>query len=189
LLVLARLFLQEVLNVTAFYMVELAFPFPAERAGFDDFYSGHIDMLLSIEGLNAAQRFEARHEALAPFMAIYSLAHDAVLESDGYTSRAGPDSVSMDYRPKMLNWKRNVVTGPQLHLDVPMDGWLVIVDRMADDSPALPAKFLPFKPIALDMTVAERGVLVGQDSDPPQIEAQTGWIVRSMKPLHLRRES
>ena len=175
--------------MTAFYMVELAFPFPDERAGFDAFYSKHIDMLLSIEGINAAQRFEATHAALAPFMAIYSLAHEAVLESDGYTSRAGPNSVSMDYRPKMLNWKRNVVTGPHLHLDVALDGWLQIVDRMSDDSPALPAQFLAFKPIALDMSVVERGILVGQAGQPAPIDEQAGWVVRSMKPLHARRET
>ena len=174
--------------MTAFYMVELAFPFADERAGFDEFYSSHISMLLSIEGLNTAQRFEATHKAAAPFMAVYSLANEKVLQSPGYTSRAGPNSVSEHYRPKMLNWKRNLVTGPELEFDVPMHGWLVIVDRITQDSPPLPESFLSFKSIGLDMTFAERGILIGATGQPPVIEAQGGWVVRSMRPLHARRE-
>ncbi|MFT5448850.1 MAG: hypothetical protein ACI9DC_004035 [Gammaproteobacteria bacterium] len=174
--------------MTAFYMVELAFPFPDERTGFDQFYSGHIDMLLSIEGLDSAQRFEASHEATAPFMAIYELAHEGVLRTSAYTSRAGPNSVTERYRPKMLNWKRNVVTGPSLRLDVPVDGWLMLVDRITENSAPLPEGFVSFKAVDLDKTFVERGIASG-DGEPPSVEQQADWVVRTMKPLHARRES
>jgi hypothetical protein len=173
--------------MTAFYMVELAFPFPDERSGFDQFYSGHIDMLLSIEGLNSAQRFEATHEAVAPFMAVYELANEGVLRTTAYTSKAGPNSVTERYRPKMLNWKRNVVTGPPLHLDVAMNGWLMLIDRITEDSAPLPDKFASFKAVDLDKTFVERGIASG-DGDPPSVEQQPNWVVRTMKPLHARRE-
>jgi len=175
--------------MTAFYMVELAFPFPDERSGFDQFYSGHIDMLLSIEGLNSAQRFQATHEATAPFMAIYELANEGVLRTTAYTSRAGPNSVTERYRPKMLNWKRNVVTGPSLHLDVPTDGWLVLIDRVTETSPPLPEGFVSFKAVDLDKTFVERGIASGAGGKPPTFAQQSGWVVRTMKPLHARRES
>lgn len=175
--------------MTAFYMVELAFPFPDERTGFDQFYSGHIDMLLSIEGLNSAQRFEATHDATAPFMAIYELAHEGVLQTTAYTSKAGPNSVTERYRPKMLNWKRNVVIGPALHLDVPMGGWLVLIDRLSADSAPLPDGFVAVTPVHLDMTFIERGILPGTGGEPPTFAQQSDWVVRTMKPLHARRES
>jgi hypothetical protein len=175
---------------TTFYMVECAFPFPEERAGFDEFYQKHITMLLSIEGFRTAQRFEATHEARAPFMAIYELEAPDVLQRPTYTARAGPTSVSETYRPKMLNWDRNVVTGPTLDLDVPEDGWLVMVDRKAHDAPPLPDGFAAFVPAAqgraLDQTVVERGVKFGTGT-PIFPEETAGWIVRSMRPLHPRR--
>ena len=170
-------------------MVELSFPFPEERAGFDEFYSNHISMLLTIDGLDTAQRFETTHEAIAPFMAIYSLANDHVLQSEGYTSRAGPSSVSEDYRPKMLNWKRNVVTGPAFVIDVPMSGWLMLIDRVTEHSAPLPEGFTPFRPTELDMTFAERGILLGHSGQPPIVDNQSDWVIRRMSPLHARRES
>ena len=132
--------------MTTFYMVECAFPFPDERAGFDEFYTKHITKLLSIEGFLTAQRFEATHEAKAPFMAIYELDEPAVLQRPSYTSRAGPSSVSDTYRPKMLNWDRNVVTGPAIDVDVSEVGWLIIIDRTNEDASALPLGFRVINP-------------------------------------------
>jgi len=176
---------------TTFYMVECAFPFPDEREGFDAFYQSHITMLLSIEGFRTAQRFEATHEARAPFMAIYELEDPDVLQRPSYTSRAGPTSVSEIYRPKMLNWDRNVVTGPPLDLDVPEGGWLVIVDRKTDAAPPLPEGFGAYSPAsdgrALDQTVIERGIKFGTGTPDVPVEAP-GWTVRSMRALHPRRK-
>ena len=175
--------------MTTFYMVELSFPFPDERPGFEAFYSRHISMLLSIEGFRSAQRFEATQEAAAPLMAIYELDSPEVLSSAGYTSCAGPTSVSETYRPKMLNWDRNVVVGPELRLDVPDDGWLLLVDRKTSDSPLLPAGVLAYLPAGLDRTVVERGVQVGMGAAPDVPAQAPGLIVRFMRPLHGRREA
>ncbi|MFT5391754.1 MAG: hypothetical protein ACI8PT_001949 [Gammaproteobacteria bacterium] len=173
--------------MTTLYMVELSFPFPDERAGFDEFYSGHISMLLSIEGFRTAQRFEANGNAVAPFMAVYELDDPQVLSSDGYTSRAGPTSVSETYRPKMLNWDRNLLFGPDLSLNVPPDGWMVLIDRKRDDAPPLPAQFTPFAPVGLDQTVVERGIWTGSGSAPMAPAQRPGWVVRDMRPLHPQR--
>lgn len=175
--------------MTTLYMVELDFPFPDERAGFDEFYSGHISMLLSIDGFRSAQRFEATHEARAPFMAVYELDNPEVLSSPGYTTRAGPTSVSETYRPKMLNWDRNLVVGDSFEMAVPLDGWMVLIDRLSDDSPPLPAGFVAFEPVGLDKTVRERGIRIGASGAPDVPGPQSGWIVREMRPLHPQRTS
>jgi len=175
--------------MTTFYMVEMSFPFPEERADFDRFYDRHIGMLLSIPGFRSAQRFEATHEARAPLMAVYELDGPQVLSSEAYTSRAGPRSVSETYRPKMQSWDRNVLTGPSLRLDVPAAGWLRIVDRLEARSPPLPPGFAVFTPAGLDRTVLERGLRAGADAGamPPAPGEHSGWTVRTFRPLGVRR--
>lgn len=173
--------------MSVFYMVEMAFPYPDERAGFDDFYNNHIAMLLSIDGFLSAQRFECTHEAKSPFLALYQLSDAGALSRPSYTSRAGPASVSETYRSRIENWHRNVVDGPDLSLDIPMGGWLVVIDRLSDDAPALPEGYASFTPVGLDQSIAERGVLSGEAGEPAPPQARDGWSVRAFKALGPRR--
>jgi hypothetical protein len=174
--------------MNTFYMVEMDFPFPDERAEFDQFYDNHITMLLTVDGFLSAQRFECTHAATAPFLAVYQLADADVLDRPSYRSKGGPTSVSPTFRPRMQNWDRNLLQVDDTTLDVPMGGWMVVIDRKSDTSPPLPDGYSRMQPIGLDKTVRERGILVGTSGEPPTVpESTSDYIVRIMRPLHPRR--
>ena len=175
--------------MSTFYMVEMHYPPTEDRVRFDKFYNKHISMLLTIDGFQSAQRYETTHEARAPFMAVYRLRGPEVMTSRNYTSKAGPTSVDPDFKAKMTNWDRNLVTGDIETMDVPDDGWMVLIDRLTLDSAPLPDDFTPLEIIGLDSTIAERGVRVGESGDPAAPEARDDWIVRSFRAIHAPRHT
>ena len=171
--------------MSTFYMVEMKYPDSEPREDFDEFYYGHVSMLLTIKGFLWAQLFECIHPARAPFMAIYQLAGPEVMTSDNYTSKAGRMSVNPVIRERVTNWDRNLVTGGIDDMHVEMGGWMVLIDRLDSESPALPEGFAALEVIGLDETIAERGVLTGNSGDPATPETTPeGWIVRTLHPLH-----
>ena len=167
-----------------FYMVEMHYPLHDDREKFNDFYHKHITMLLSIDGFLTAQRYECTHEAVSPFLAVYKQRDAGVLTSDNYTSRAGRDSVDPVFKAKMTNWHRNLVEGDIEDMNLGENGWLVLIDRNADDAPALPKAFTPLQIIGLDETIKQRGVLIGQSDEPTKPADHDGWTVRTLRPIH-----
>jgi hypothetical protein len=171
--------------VSTFYMVEMHYPETEDRAQFDAFYAKHISMLLTIDGFLSAQRYKCSHAAKAPYLAVYKLRDPAVMESENYTSKAGRSSVNPTFRAKMTNWDRNLVQGDLADMEVGADGWLVLIDRLTPDSPALPEGFTRLRVAGLDATIAERGVRIGQGGAPVDPgPAPAGWTVRSFRPIH-----
>ena len=165
-------------------MVEMHYPLDEDRAKFNAFYDKHITMLLSIDGFMSAQRYECTHEARSPFLAVYRHRDRHVITSDNYTSRAGPTSVDPVFKAKMTNWDRNLVEGDIENMDIGETGWLIVIDRLNAESAPLPEGFASLEVIGLDATIAERGVLKGQDGAPPDIKSQDGWSVRTFRPIH-----
>lgn len=80
-----------------------------------------------------------------------------------------------------------MVDGDIADMDVGEDGWLVLIDRLAADSPPLPEGFTSLKIIGLDATIAERGVKIVQNSEPISPTAQDSWSVRTFRPIHSPR--
>lgn len=171
--------------MSIFYMVEMNYPETESRDELDVFYTGHIDMLLTIEGFLSAQRFECVHRARAPFMAIYKLADPSVMTSENYTSKAGRMSVKATMRERMTNWDRNLVSGAIGGMDVAMGGWMVLIDRLDPASPPLPDGFAPLTIIGLDKTLAERGIRLADSGEPVAPDAPPpGWTIRTLRPIH-----
>ena len=174
-------------------MVEMDFPFPEERAGFDTFYAERISMLLYIDGFLSAQRFEANSAVLAPFLAIYEIASPEVLTSAAYASKAGPAAVPDAYKSKFRNWNRDLFTAASCDLAVPLEGWMTVIDRLNTKSMNLPDEYIALTPIGLDRSIVERGIRIDGGGDPvvSDVPSDTGpgWRVRTMKPLHAVRMS
>ena len=171
--------------MTTFYMVEMHYPASEDRERFDAFYYKHITMLLTIDGFLSAQRYETTFDARAPFLAVYRLRDPGVMTSENYTSKAGRSSVDPVFRAKMTNWDRNLVQGDIDTMDVPEGGCLVLIDRLAADSPPLPDGFTPLEIVGLDATIAQRGVRIFANAkDAPDIPAAGNWTVRTFRPIH-----
>ena len=165
------------------YMVELDFPHPAMLDEWNRWYTGHLRMLLSIPGLESAQRFQATTPTRSPYVAIYTIADEGVMTSPAYLAKAGRKSPGQ-WAPLMTNWDRNVLDGIDRAPEVPMDGWVAIYDRLAPDAPPLPEGYVPLRPVALDRTIAERGLLFGRaGAEPPAWREHDGVHIRICKPL------
>lgn len=173
--------------MSTFYMVEMHYPASEDRARFDEFYHKHITMLLTIDGFKSAQRYECSQEAKAPFLAVYQLRGPEVMTSENYTSRAGRDSVDPTFKAHMTNWHRNLVQGDIANMDVPEEGWMVLIDRLGADSPPLPEGFTSLQIVGLDETIVERGVRIGQSGAPVAPEANEGWTLRTFRAIHQPR--
>ena len=147
------------------YMVELDMPHPELLEDWHRWYGGHLQMLLSIPGLLSAQRFEASTPTPSPFVAIYTIADAGVMTSPAYRAKAGPKSPGR-WATLMTNWYRNVLDGIERAPEVPPAGWLAIYDRLTPSAPPLPAGYIALRPIALDRSILERGLLFGPEGAP-----------------------
>ena len=175
------------LKRVTYYMVECDYPHKtdAQRIAFDEFYWGHVSMLLTIPGFLSAQRFHCDQPVKAPFLALYKLAGPEVMTSCQYTSKAGRMSVDPNFRSNMTNWDRNLVQGPEgmpeLDLATEMESVLTLIDRCNIDAPPLPVGFTPLTVVGLDRTIAERGVTVGATKFA---KTHPDWEVRRWQPIH-----
>src|SRR3977135_1765709 len=109
------------------YMVEMALIDVARRAEWDDWYLSHMKKLISIPGIQATQRFESLEPQASPFVALHQVTAPDGVTWQIYRAKAGPGGTG-EWRERMNNWHRNLLSGIDETPDVPMDGALVIVE-------------------------------------------------------------
>jgi hypothetical protein len=159
------------------YMVEMALIDIARRAEWDDWYLSHMKRLISIPGIQATQRFEALAPHESPFVALHQVTGPDVFTSVAYRAKAGPGGTG-EWRERMNNWHRNLLSGVDETPDVPMDGALVIVE--AGISVPIPVQWT--ESIGLDRSVRQRGIaIVASRAAAETLLGHSG--VRVCKPL------
>ena len=141
------------------YCVELAFSEPAREAQWNDWYSEHLDILLSVPGFSTAQRFMSTAPCRAPYLAAYSVASAEVFESGPYQQRGGRGSPGT-WVPLMVNWDRNLFDGLTQLPDIKQDQYLVVVDRPSHQIANFSVKLHSLNCAGLDRTVQSRGIAV-----------------------------
>lgn len=155
-----------------------------DRLGeWNHWYQAHTAKLMGVPGFLSAQRFVAAEPGPSPFLAIYGIESAAVLDSPEYRAVGGPESVGA-WKPLMINWFRNILEGPERPSPVPQDGWILLGDRLAAESPTLPSGFMRFCPVGLDRTIVERGMLTGTaGSQVPRVSGGDSLTFRLFRPL------
>ena len=165
------------------YMVELDFPHPSLLDEWHRWYTEHLHLLLSMPGVLSAQRFQSITPTASPFVAIYTITGADVMTSAAYRAKAGPQSPGR-WSELMTHWYRNVLEGLERAPGVPMSGWLAIMDRRTHSAPALPGGFIALRPVALDCSIVERGLMFGrEESAPPVFREEQESHFRVLKPL------
>jgi len=137
------------------YMVEMALIDIARRVEWDAWYLAHMRKLISIPGIQATQRFEALAPHASPFVALHQVTGPEVFASDAYRAKAGPEGTG-EWRDRMNNWHRNVLSGVDQTPDVPMSGALVVVE----DGASVPLPLQWTAAVGLDRSVPRRGIAV-----------------------------
>lgn len=168
------------------YMVELDFADPARLEQWEAWYGAHLLKLLNIPGFLSAQRFRSLSPCSSPFLAVYQVESQAVFSSEPYRTRAGPSSPG-EWIPFMINWRRNLFDG-QVAPPQPVEGqYLAVVDRVLATDPALPPGMIRLPALALDRSVIERGIAVGDLAQAKLLVSgrtpDSGRIFRALTPL------
>ncbi len=159
------------------YMVEMALTDGARRAEWDAWYLSHMKKLISISGIEATQRFESLTPHTSPFVAMHQVTGPEVFASHAYRAKAGPEGTG-EWRERMNNWHRNVLSGLDETPDVPMDGALVVVE----DGAAVPIPVRWLDSVGLDRSVTRRGIaVVAARAEAAMLVGLAG--VRVCKPL------
>jgi len=163
-------------------MVEMNMPDASLLSDWHAWYDAHIRILLSVPGFASAQRFQSMHATDSPYVAIYGIASAAVITSAAYREAGGPQSAGT-WRLRMTHWKRNLLEGLDAAPRVAPDGWLAILDRRTQDAPPLPAEMSTLRPVGLDCSMVERGLLAGSGGAPPKPRHEATWQLRAFRPL------
>src|SRR5579872_3922832 len=108
------------------YMVEMAFRHPERLAEWHEWYLAHIDVLLTVPGFRASQRFEAVVDNPSPFLALHEVSGPELFESAAYRGRGGPASTG-EWRNLQSNWHRNLLDGIETTPDVPPDAFVLLL--------------------------------------------------------------
>jgi hypothetical protein len=80
--------------------------------------------LISMPGVQATQRFESLAPHASPFVELHQVTGPEVFTGDSYRGHAGPGGTG-EWRERMTNWHRNLLSGIVQTRAVPMDGALV----------------------------------------------------------------
>jgi hypothetical protein len=110
--------------LSVLYTVRCRFTDPAREQAWNEWYAGHIGVLLSVPGFLAAQRFHGPTTVDdRPYLAMYEVAAPDVFTSEPYRAIWGFD----EWRPLIDNWTRDlsVVRGrSDIDFATGRDAWL-----------------------------------------------------------------
>jgi hypothetical protein len=141
------------------YMVEMELPDRSRLADWHAWYNGHIGKLLTVDGYDGGQRFEAVGPAESPFLAIHDVCGPELFTSVGYTTTGGPSGTG-EWRTLMNNWHRNLYDG-MATMSAVADGQVLAI---VSDGVAVPAAYASqvqwVEGVGLDGSIPRRGVLI-----------------------------
>jgi hypothetical protein len=143
------------------YMVEMELPDRSRLGEWHDWYTAHIGKLLTADGYNGAQRFEALGPCDSPFLAIHDVVGPELFTSAGYKAVGGPSGTG-EWQKLMTNWHRNLFTGMEAMPELAMDQRLALVADGADLPEPFAARVTWVENIGLDGSIPRRGVLILQ---------------------------
>jgi hypothetical protein len=113
------------------YLVECDFTDAAREAEWNEWYSPHLNDLLSIPGFSTAQRLRALGDGAPRYRALYAVESPEIFTSPGYVGRSFgrfPDR----WRALITNWRRNLLDGLNAPPDVGFGQCLVTVEPPSD---------------------------------------------------------
>jgi len=152
-------------------------------AAWDDWYLGHLEAMAAVPGIGSAQRFAALDRGPPPSLAMYSVAHAAVFDSEIYlrTRGMGPWRQLID----ASHYKRNLFDGLDTAPAVAPDAILLVADRAAA-APVLPA-LTWLQSVGLDRSTPFRAIAVLADLATARRLADTiGGAVALYRPVTRR---
>jgi hypothetical protein len=150
----------QVAETLMIYMVEHTFSLPELEDEWNVWYFGNLRVLLSVPGIDSAQRFRVPATTPPRYMAMYTLSGPEVFESAAYREAGGGGANSVRFRPAYQVWVRNIFDGIDRAPEVHAGQCLLSVDaaRTHDDLPGVTLQW--GRAVALHKTTPLRGLAV-----------------------------
>lgn len=167
------------------YMVEAALGKDNTDADWDEWYAEMkpFPLVLSVQGLNSAQRFKGLMSPPA-YLAIYSIENADVMSSPSYKGIGGGNFLKDRWKPFLSLWTRNVYAGLDDAPDFSSDRLVLILDS---DRPVwpfeVPVTWLESR--GLDRTAPYRALASVPESDWDRL-AQAHPAIRAFRPITKR---
>jgi hypothetical protein len=159
------------------YMVEHTFSLPELEDEWNSWYSGNLRVLLSVPGIDSAQRFRVPATTPPRYMAMYTLSGPEVFDSAAYRDAGGGGANSVRFRPAYQVWVRNFFAGIDEAPEVGAGQYLVTVDatQPRHDVPGVVLQW--GRAVALHMTTPFRGLAVVERAAVPPLQNLAGITV------------
>jgi hypothetical protein len=141
------------------YMVEMELPDRSRLAEWHAWYTAHIGKLLTADGYDGAQRFEALGTCDSPFLAIHDVVGPELFTSAGYKAVGGPSGTG-EWQKLMTNWHRNLFRGMDMMPEVAEGQTLALLADGAAVPEPFAARVSWVDNVGLDGSIPRRGVLI-----------------------------
>jgi hypothetical protein len=142
------------------YMVEHTFSMPQLENEWNTWYAGNLHVLLSVPGIESAQRFRVPEAEPSRFMAMYTIAGPEVFDTDAYRNAGGGGANSVRFRPAYKVWIRNVFAGIEVAPDVQHGQCLLSIDAEHECADPAVIAWQWGRSVALHRTTPVRGLAV-----------------------------
>jgi hypothetical protein len=131
---------------------------PKRQAAWDQWYLAHLQVMLTVEGIESAQRFELLRGDASPSLAIYTIASPEVFRDAYYLSIRGMGRwlplIDRD------QYHRNLFAGLDIAPEVPDMGLLLVADRDEPEPLLGGIAWTWLEAVGLDRSTPYRGVAV-----------------------------
>lgn len=169
------------------YIVEISFTNADAEAEWNEWYTGHLHTLLTVPGIDTAQRFKLEAGVGPTYVAVYSVASPAVYSSQAYRDIGGGGVASRRFS-SFIARRRNLYEGIGRLPEVSDDHRLLIVDEAEVGVDVTNILFASLRIAALDGAPVRRLLAIA-----PQVAADAVCVkdaqARTYRPITSRLTS
>ena len=151
---------------------------PVQQTAWDHWYQGHLAVMLTVNGIESAQRFTLIEGASAPSLALYTITSPAVFQ-DAYYLRIrgmGPWLPLIDQR----YYRRTLFAGLDIAPAVSDTDVLLVTDRVQPEPTLGGIAWTWLEAVALDCAPPFRGLAVVSHADARRVQ---GAGIASYQPV------
>jgi hypothetical protein len=140
------------------FMSQTGITDPAREAELDAWYVEHLRIMLTVKGVDSAQRFKTTSPGAPPSLAMYSVASPRVFQDPYYLSVRGMG----EWLPLLDRdrYRRNLFDGLDRAPEVGQDERLLVADRERPEPALLDLPWAWLECVGIDRSTPFRGIAV-----------------------------
>jgi hypothetical protein len=160
------------------FMSQSGLTAPQRQVEWERWYMTHLQVMLTVQGIDSAQRFALIQGDNAPSLALYTIASPDVLQDAYYLRIRGMG----EWLPLIdrRHYRRNLFAGLEAAPEVPATHVLLVADRAQPDPMLAGIAWTWLEAVALDRVPPYRGLAVASSADAIDVE---GAAVASYRPV------